>query len=942
MKKTFKSILCLLFALLFVFQMTSVCGTAAFAVDDDEDDEKPVDISAKIYVGGDEYSNAVSLDKLKEGVRVDPVPSDKAYVASVSINGEPVTGYCIADGLTLSIDPDTVADLFNDEILDEEADSFSISAEAAKMDEGYPKSLTAPAEEKAKVPEGRVFSFWKYQYVNGSIVILEPEDEFYAFMDGEFSAVTCEAEVEEEPEKVLEEEELGEKVSIDEKAPKEFVLTLGAPLKTPAKPEDVFHVYFTINDDNAEYTGAVIPAPFGSSSFTITKIEKNGSEVTDSAELAKYRITGVNLSLSKDGSAGDYKDIGTYDLVIPNQNTIAVFNEDDDISAKAYLHYTPGEFEITKRALPVKAADVSKKYDGKVLAGAATSDKLLPGHTVSGAKFVGETAAIVDTTYTVDATKSKVEDIVVKDSANNDVTSLYEITLDGSSTATYVISAPDTKTNLSAKAVDVTKDYTGSPVEGSISLTGELPEGATVDATYDRAHTDIGSHQYALESIAIMLDGHNISAAFNIDIDDSVATLKIVGHSYTITVKNASKEYDGSPLTPSDYKVEGLMKGDTIYAITLTGEQTDAGTSKSDVDVDSIEIHDASDNDVTSFYEEPTIVQGNLTVNKLAFTLTAKDASKIYDGNPLTRNEYSISNSDKTKLNKLGAWTLNVSVSGSIKEVGTAANKIGAVELKVGSNVIDPKNYEVTRVDGTLTVEADPTKPTVTITVESKSKVYDGTALLLEPDAYTISDTLPSGWSIDVTLETASITAAGSKQVTVKEYKVYQTKDNVKTLIDDPSKFPFNIALKPGTLTVTKYPITVTAKSGTKYYDGKEFVLNSVTITAANKKLASDSHKPDVDVEAQDADGNTVKAVKVGKYYNVVTQIVIKEGNKDVTSNYDITTVNGTLTIKNSNGNPQTGDTSNISLWATILAVSAVAVVCIVVIVLVRSKKKAD
>lgn len=936
MKKTTKSILCLLFALIFVFQFVSAAGTAAFA-DEDEEEEAPASVS--IIVNGKSYDGPVSKSQLEGGIEF--IPSDGAYVASISINGEGVTGYAIADGRSLSIDSDTVADIFADETLSEEDGSFNISAKAAEMDEGYPKSLTAPSEDKANVPEGRAFSCWKYRYDNGSIALLEPGEEFSAFMSGEFSAITYKVEAEEEPEEKHEEKELEEEAPAADGAPKELIVPLSGPVKAPAKPEDVFHVYFTVNDSSAEYTGAVIPAPSGSASFTVTKIEKNGSEVTDSAELAKYSITGVNLSLSKDDIAGEYKDIGTYAIVIPNLETIRVLHETDDISTKAYLHITEGKFEITKRALSVKADDVSKKYDGTILAGKATADALLDGHSVSGAKFVGETAAIVNKTYTLDSSKTKVEDIVVKDSANNDVTSLYDITLDGSSAASYIISAPETKTKLSAKAVDVTKDYTGSPVEGSISITGELPKDATVVATYDYkdAHTDIGSHKYALKGIAVMLDGHDISAAFDIDIDESVATLKITGHSYTITIKNATKEYDGTPLKPADCDVKGLMEGDRIYAIKLTGEQTDAGTSKSDVDLDSIVIYNAKDEDVTKAYGEPTVNQGNLTVKKLAFTLTAKDASKVYDGTALTRNEYSISGTDKAKLDKLGSWSLNVVVSGSIKEVGTAANKIGTVELKVGSNVVDSKNYEVTRVDGTLTVEADSTKPTVTITVESKSKVYDGTALLLEPDAYTISDTLPSGWSIDVTLETASITAAGSKQVTVKEYKVYQTKDNVKTLIDDPSKFPFNIALKPGTLTVTKYPITITAKSGSKYYDGKEFILNSVTITAANNKIV-DGQKIEINVEAQDADGNTVKAVKVGKYYNVVTQVVIKEGNKDVTSNYDITTVNGTLTIKNSNGNPQTGDTSNISLWATVLAVSAVAVVCIVVIVLVRNKKR--
>lgn len=915
MKKTFKSILCLLFAMIFVFQFI---GTAAFA-DGNDEEEEPVDISAAIFVGEDEYSGAVSLAKLKEGVRV--VPSEKAYVASVSINGEPVTGYCIADGRVLEIDEDSVFDLIDNEKIDPDDELFAIEAVAEELPEDL-ESLTAPSADEAEVAEGREFVCWKFVYDNNAIALLEPGEEFVPFMGGEFVALTCEVE---EPEEVISHE---------------VVVSLGGGLfKDPGADTDRYDIYFTLDDDSMEYSGANA-AP---SKYTINKVEKNSTEVS-AIELADYSMTGVNLSLKKGDKVGEYKDIGTYAIVIPNTNTIAVSNETDDISARAYLHFTEGEFEITKRTLSVKADAVSKEYDGKVLAGAATGDKLLEGHKITaGVKYSLETAAICNTTYTADAS-TKVADVVIKE-GSKDVTSLYDITIDSSTTATYVITAPETKTKISAEPQTVTKNYTGSLVEGSVVTDGTLPKGATLEPVFDyngADHTSINSAgiPYTLKSLVIKLDGYDISAAFDIDIKDTEATLYIKGHPLTITVKPKTKEYDGSPLVSelaSGCTVSGLMEDHSLYSITYTGSQTDVGSSKSTVN--SFEIRDASSNDVTGFYDV-TVVDGTLTVTPLKFTLAPKDVSKKFDGTALDApNEYkTLSHDDKAKLDKLGSWTINMTASGSRTDVGTSESTISSVELKVGSTVVNTKNYEVTREKGVIEITEDPSKETVTITVESKSKTYDGKALLLEPTAYRIdSDKLPSGYSIKVTLETASITGAGTKTVGVKEYKVY----NGDTLIEDPANYPVNIKIVEGKLEVKKYPVTITAKSGTKYYDGKEFVLNAVTITAAGNKLV-DGQKPDITVEAQDDAGNPVKAIKVGKYYNVVTQVVIKEGNKDVTDNYDITTVNGTLTIKNSNGNPQTGDTSNISLWATVLAVSAVAVVCIAVIFIVRNKKKAD
>ena len=935
MKKTFKSILCLLFAMIFVFQFI---GTAAFA-DGNDEEEEPVDISAAIFVGEDEYSGAVSLDKLKEGVRV--VPSEKAYVASVSINGEPVTGYCIADGRVLEMDGDSVYDLIDNEKIDPDDALFAIEAIAEELPEDL-ESVTAPSADEAEVAEGREFVCWKFLYDNNSIALLEPGEEFVPFMGGEFVALTREIEAE-EPEEELEEEPEEEP---EEVIDQEVVVNLGGGLLND--PGDEYTIYVTVNDNSAEYTGETIPAPTGSGIITITKVVKNTVEESPT-ELAKYSLSGVALALSKDSVAGYYKDIGNYDLIIPDPSSISASYNSNPLSGQVTLSITNGKFEITKRALSVKAADVSKKYDGTVLAGAATGDKLLKDHTISGAKFVGETAAICDTTYTVDATKSKVADIVIKDINGNNVTSLYDISFDGTSTAKYTITAPETDkiTELKVKAASVSKDYTGNPVDGAVTiLEGSIPEGATIEPTfvYEDAHTAIGSHKYHLDSLKVMLDGHDISAAFDITARDTEATLTIVGHPLTITIRNCSKEYDGSPLVadPADCTVEGLLAGHSLYSITLSGSQTDYGSSKSDVS--QFVIHDGDDNDVTGFYV-PTVARGDLTVNKLTFTVEAKDAKKQYDGTALAApaGYKPLSSADKAKLDKLatnlgGTWALNVTVTGSRTEVGVSDSKITSLELKVDSTVINPINYQATLKPGKLEVEEDPLKPTVTITVESASKTYDGKALLLEPDAYRIdSDKLPSGYSIKVTLETASITGAGTKTVGVKEYKVYHN----DTLVEDPSEYPVNIKIVEGKLEVKKYPVTITAKSGTKYYDGKEFILNAVTITAADNKLV-DGQKPDITVEAQDDDGNPVKAIKVGKYYNVVTQVVIKEGNKDVTDNYDITTVNGTLTIKNSNGNPQTGDTSNISLWATVLAVSAVAVVCIAVIFIVRNKKKAD
>lgn len=911
MKKTSKSILSLLLVFLFVFQFAGSAGIAAFADDDTDKAEETETFSVAIKVDGEDYTAPVSSAKLKGGVEF--TPSDGAYVKSVSVNGIGVTGFCIAEGRVLTIDSDAVIDMLND--VDEFAnvDSFTVSAEVEKLPEGL-ENITAPAADSAELGEGREFVCWKYKYANKAIVLVEAGETFTPFMSCELIGPISRA--------------------VESSNSGDAQPALSAPLLSPAgtgtgtPTETYYKVTIKANDGSKPYDGQPAPA-LDNSKFTIEQFETNDASLTP-VDKGKVSVSGIVLSYDKD--IKDTYQVGDYAIKADVSAAKVSYDGKELDSAKVTVIPEDGKFSVTKVNLVIKAKDVSKTYDGSKLPGDFVAEGLLGGHTVSGVKYIGETSAVCNTTYKLD----KSSGITIKNSGGSDVSGVYNVTI-SEDAAKYVITAPNEKVKLSVKAADVTKNYTGSPIEGSITIDGTLPQGATVSAVYEYKdeHTAIGTHKYSLKSISVMQDGHDISSMFDITLSYVEATLTIIGHSYTITVKDAVKEYDGKPLKASDYSVTGLMEGDRIYAISFTGEQTEAGLSYSDVDTKSIIIHNSKDEDVTASYSTPTVNKGKLTVGKLEFTVTAKDATKIYDGKPLTCNQYVLSGTDKAKLDKLGSWTLNVVVSGSRVEVGSSANKVGTVELKVGDIVVDAKNYSVIRKDGTLTVEADSTKPTLTITVESKTKVYDGTSLILDPKAYTVSDSLPSGYSIEVTLEKASITAVGSKTVSVDSYKIY--KNNV--LVSDPAEYPFNVALKTGTLTVTKYPITITADSGTKYYNGKEFVLNSVTITAPNNKLV-DGQKAEITVEAQDSAGNKVKAIKVGKYYNVVTQVVIKDGNTDVTSNYDITTINGTLTIKNSNGNPKTGDTSNISVWATVLAVSAVAVACIVVVVIVRGKKK--
>lgn len=890
MKKSVKTALSFLFILIFVLQFACV---GAFA-----DDGKPEEIGS----GSSGWSYAV--DKLQNGFKV--LAAEGKYVANLRLNETSIMGYARynKDG-SVEVDKDYIEEIFEIEAL---KGKTSVTVNFAQLDPAETAEVTVetrassgtqqykdetPIELKkdnSGVNVGRNHESWKVQYKNGGYAILDAEDtvSFTPFGDCSVSAMYS----------------------------------------------FKYIISYKIAENQKQYDGTTTI----SQDTAIAKVEYDEEEL----DISDFSVSGISYSIA-DAAVESVKEI-TVDA-----SGAVVKKDDEELDADKYIlkQYGGDSYNITKRDVTVKAEKVDTSYNGKVKAGKlSVVEGLLKGDELASYKYKNQTCAPVSVKYTA----ADFEEIVIKNSKKEDVTANYNIVCDPTE-ADYIITAKDEdKPELTFAAKNISFPYTGNAIDGQYQITEgdeDALEGIDVVAVYKYdgdEHTNVGKRNYKLVDITLKMGDYNVTKAFKVSVSESAAELNITAHKATITINDNSKEYDGTPLYAVNCKIDGLLEGHRLDTASLVyTNPVEIGSGKSDIQADSIKILDAADHDVTDLYDI-SVVRGNLTVSKLKFTVIAGSNSKKFDGTALEAdNSYSLSETDAKKLQTAG-WHLAVETKGSQKAIGSSDVTFKKIDvLKADGSVVDVKYYEYSTQPGKLTVEPDPSKSTITITVESSKKVYDGTALILDPKAYTVAydDDFTKNYSIEVKLGTASITNAGKKTVG-EDVVTYTIKDKDSKVVENPES-EFNIQIVPGTLEVTKYPIKITAKSGSKTYDGKEFVINSCTITAAGDKLAKSSHDPKVTIEAQDGNGNKVQAIKVGKYYNVITKVTIKDKdtNMDVTANYDITTVNGTLTIKNSNGNPQTGDNSNISLWATVLAVSAVAVVCVAAIAVVKGKRKA-
>lgn len=477
------------------------------------------------------------------------------------------------------------------------------------------------------------------------------------------------------------------------------------------------------------------------------------------------------------------------------------------------------------------------------------------------------------------------------------------------------------KRNITISAKPVTSEYTGSAINATeyVITSGSLVEGDTVKSVeYTGGPVNVGTGT-STPSAAVIVDanGNDVTANYNITYSGAEVTVSKYSGEVVITAKDATKPYDGSALTASnDMTVSGLLGTDTVEA-KVSGEATvpgKDGTAK----VDSYVIKNAAGEDVSGNYGNVKLTDGKLSVTKRDITVTTGSASKAYDKTALTTkaDDYSI-----TSGSLVSGQKLTLALSGTQTEPGSSKNTVKEGSLKISDEQGRDYTayYNVTIKEGTLEVTGVKVIE-ISIKATSAKKVYDGTELTA--NSYdVISGELESGDTLVVEYS-GSITNAGT--TANKIVKVTAKDANGK---DVTAKY--KISTQDGTLEITKAPLTVTAKSAEKVYDGKALTANTCEVKGSLAK----GHKISATV--------TGSQTQIGSSKNKASNVKIVDANgNDVTSNYEITYVEGTLTVKAANAKPKTGDDANMGLWIGLMAVSAVIIAGGVVFFVKKNKKK--
>ena len=635
-----------------------------------------------------------------------------------------------------------------------------------------------------------------------------------------------------------------------------------------------------VNGEGAEYkvTGSQTEAGSSFNTFTYSlksgtnadnyKISKAEGTLTVSKKQGKIIITAVSDTKQYDGTpltANRYTKLGTLvngdELVVTVEGSITnagsvlnkvtdvkIVNGNKDVTANySDIEKIDGELSITKRIVTLTSATDSKVYDGTPLTNksvAVGADGFAEGegavYTVTGSQTESGTT---DNTFTYDLKSNTLAD-------NYEITPIF-----GKLT---VIPTEDT---IIVTANSADKKYDGTPLtDGGFTINGELKTGDRLEVTVAGSQTDAGYSNNNITGYKVLRGTLDVTTSYK-NITTVPGTLTVNKRSVTMTSGSGSKAYDGKPLTNHEVAVseDGFIDGEGA-SYTVTGSQTDVGSSPNTF---TYVLHEGTKLGNYSITEK----KGMLTVteNLTEIKVKAADATKTYDGTALSRNEY-IGTGELVEGDKL-----EVMIAGSITDAGSTDNVVTSVKvIRNGADVTS--NYSnISTENGKLTVE----KRKVTLTSASDSKEYDGLPLINHKVAI-------SGDGF-VGKEYVTWMVSGRQTDVGSSFNIFSY-----VLSNGAKEANYDITKVEGKLEVTKNmaAIVVTAGSDSKKYDGNPLTNN----TYSTPVLPVEGDKLEVTVEGSITDA--------GKTDNVVTEVKVMRGTKDVTANYgNISTENGVLEV---------------------------------------------
>ena len=545
-------------------------------------------------------------------------------------------------------------------------------------------------------------------------------------------------------------------------------------------------------------------------------------------------------------------------------------------------------------------------------------------------------------------------DAVIKN-GDTDNTANYEIS--------YVASQPVTppapeKVKITITAREpVTKDG-GKTYEqdNAVLSAGKLNEGDSITALVIDVKQNEDGTFIAVPRDAVIKNGDTDNTAnYEITYEASKpVTPPAEKIAITLRSKDRSAEYSGKLITAQEYELTSgaLAEGDTLE-VKYEGGSTNVTASPVASPIASVVIKDASGADVTESKYAVTIDNenaGKVTVTKHPITVTAISGSVETDGTKVIyAKDCKTANGSFTRGHKVEGLLESHELRGDfVKGYGSETfttsidlNELRVVDTANGDTDVTA-NYDIKTVDGKMTIKVtSKTGVPVALTVKDQSRTYDGAAHKPDQNGYNISGLL-DGDVASVSLQLKQGDSQFEEATNAGTYTIVPVV-TIKTKDGSPvADNKYTVSSANGTLTVKKLDITLEAVSDSKPYDGKALINDKVKAPA----LPAGHKYSGVKLNVYDAKGNLIRngAKEVGTYTKKITEVHILDAKgTEVTDNYNITKIDGKLTITNSDKNdsktPKTGDNS-MTLYIILIVASVVLLGVLGVFLAIQNRRK--
>jgi len=633
----------------------------------------------------------------------------------------------------------------------------------------------------------------------------------------------------------------------------------------------------TFNPSN--YTISYVPGTLTVNQATLTVLGTlANNKVYDGTTNATIDTTGSvlsgvfvgdNVNLDATAATGAFN---SKDVLSANTVTVSGMAINGADSGNYILTQPTASAIITPATLTVTGiVAFNKPYDGTATANGTDAGAGLVG-VIGGDNVTLDTSSIVGTFSTSNAGNG-ITVVVTGLALTGPDASNYSLP-----TPQYTTTANITPAPLTITANNQTLTYGNSNLGNSAFISSGLQNGETIGSVTLLSNTasTSGSGNYNVGTWDVT-PSNAVGGTFNpsnYTISYVPGTLTVNPATLTVTGTAASnKVYDGTTnatIDTSASALSGVISGDIVgldsSAASGTFNSKDV-LSANTVTVSGMAINGTDSGNYT--LTQPT-VSANITPAPLSVTGTTAN-NKVYDGT----TSATINTTASVLSGVIGGDNVNLNVTGAIGAFNSkdVVNSNAVTVSGMTLSGTDSADYTVTQP----TIAASITPAPLTISATSDSKVYDGTTNSTAlPTTSTVygTDTVTG---LSQAFGSKDVLGAGSSTIAVTGYVVN----------DGNGGNDYTVTTSTATGTITPAPLTISATSDTKVYDG---TTNSTALPTTSTLYGTDT------VTGLSQAFGSKDALGASSSTVAVTGYTVNDGNGGNDYTVSLNTATGTIT----------------------------------------------